>query len=358
MGAYHTFDIEIQTDFSLTKDVWDTFDLQRLEESADAANRSELAVVVMQEGLANVCLVTQSLTVVKSKIEATIPKKRRKNHISSHKYDSSLQRFFQAIYNALSVHIDWEKIKVLILASPSNLKEQCLDYMVQYEQELVNNSSGESGRFNLAGHRDAIVLASASSGFKRAVEEILTNPEMQNVIADVGVQHDMVLINEIFERLGRNQDTITYGLDEVQKAAEFGAIETLLICDSLLRTQFVLFLFLFFLLHSSCLQHKQRLFDAKKIRRNERQSHGSEGRSEGHLFLPRGRTAAAASLETVYSLSLSFSLSVLAFSWAESLAFSAFPCPKKTCRTTRRMKTTTRKAKTNTNTSKTHTSVS
>ena len=39
MGAYHTLDIEVNTDFSLSKDVWDVFDLNRLEESADATLR-------------------------------------------------------------------------------------------------------------------------------------------------------------------------------------------------------------------------------------------------------------------------------------------------------------------------------
>lgn len=38
---------------------------------------ADLAAVVLQEGLAHVCLVRQSMTITKAKIEVPIPRKRR-----------------------------------------------------------------------------------------------------------------------------------------------------------------------------------------------------------------------------------------------------------------------------------------
>ena len=69
MGAYHTLDVETQRKFTLTKpDGWDSVALDRVDQAVDAARSADLAAVVMQEGLANVCLVTSTMTLLKAKV--------------------------------------------------------------------------------------------------------------------------------------------------------------------------------------------------------------------------------------------------------------------------------------------------
>ena len=47
------------------------------ELACDVTQHADVAAVVMQEGLAHVCLVTPSMTLVRSKIETSIPRKRK-----------------------------------------------------------------------------------------------------------------------------------------------------------------------------------------------------------------------------------------------------------------------------------------
>ena len=69
MGAYHTIDLETQRKFTLTKhDGWDSVALDRVDQACDAARTADLAAIVMQEGLANICLVTSSMTLNKQKV--------------------------------------------------------------------------------------------------------------------------------------------------------------------------------------------------------------------------------------------------------------------------------------------------
>jgi protein pelota len=68
-------DIELNQSIRLEKDCWDVIVLERLEEACDPAAKADLAAVVMQEGLANICLITSSMTISKAKIERTMPKK-------------------------------------------------------------------------------------------------------------------------------------------------------------------------------------------------------------------------------------------------------------------------------------------
>jgi protein pelota len=72
LGAYHTLDLELQRTFTLHKQHWDAMDLYRLELCADVASTADVAAVVMHEGLAHVCLISASMTVVKSKIVMSV----------------------------------------------------------------------------------------------------------------------------------------------------------------------------------------------------------------------------------------------------------------------------------------------
>nr|WP_287584001.1 hypothetical protein [Candidatus Borrarchaeum sp.] len=43
------------------------------------------------------------------------------------------------------------------------------------------------------------------------------------------------LLEELLARLGKEKRNVSYGFDDVKKAAEYGAIETVLVLDELLR---------------------------------------------------------------------------------------------------------------------------
>jgi protein pelota len=77
MGQYHTLDLELHRPFTIVKQEWDSIYLDRIDEACNIANRADIAAVIMQEGLAQVCLITDSMTVVRQRIECNVPKKRR-----------------------------------------------------------------------------------------------------------------------------------------------------------------------------------------------------------------------------------------------------------------------------------------
>lgn len=94
LRAYHTIDIELNRKFTLSKSEWDTISIERLQLACDASQSSELAAVIMQEGLAHICLVCPSMTITRQKVEHTIPRK-RKGNLSQH--EKSMSKFFDQI---------------------------------------------------------------------------------------------------------------------------------------------------------------------------------------------------------------------------------------------------------------------
>lgn len=86
MGQYHTIDIELNQSIKLEKDCWDTISLERLDEACDPGAKADLAAVVMQEGLSNICLITSTMTIVRTRIERRIPKKNQVSYFNYFNY--------------------------------------------------------------------------------------------------------------------------------------------------------------------------------------------------------------------------------------------------------------------------------
>lgn len=73
--------------------------------ACDPTHSADLAAVIMQEGLAYVCLVTSSMTLTRSKIEVPIPRKRRGDCAQ---HDKGVKRFYEQVMQAIIRHINFD----------------------------------------------------------------------------------------------------------------------------------------------------------------------------------------------------------------------------------------------------------
>jgi len=97
IGQYHTFTIEAKNTLSIFKDEWDTIHFDVLNTASDVSAKADVAAVLLDEGVANICLVTGHMTVVRQNITQSIPKKRRG---STAQHDKGVARFFEAVLQA------------------------------------------------------------------------------------------------------------------------------------------------------------------------------------------------------------------------------------------------------------------
>lgn len=70
MGAFHTISLRPQTPITINKACWDRLDIARLQEASDPATGADLAVVLVTDGLAHVCLIGRSATLLRAKVPA------------------------------------------------------------------------------------------------------------------------------------------------------------------------------------------------------------------------------------------------------------------------------------------------
>lgn len=225
MGAYHTLTVELNSNFSVSKDCWDQIYLDRIEEAVNPDRQAEIAAVILQLGLAHVCLVTGALTVTKARIETSIPKKRT-GYASQH--SKAITKFYEAVYQAVLRHIDFGRVKVILLASPGFVKD---DFFKYAQQESVRREDRP-----FIENKQKFVLCRASSGHKHALEEVFLDPAIMSRMNDTKVAREVQVLNKFMRMMETDPDRAYYGYGHVSKASEQLAIESLMVTDELFRS--------------------------------------------------------------------------------------------------------------------------
>lgn len=218
LGQHHTFDLNLHIPFTVYKKYWDSLHLERLREAANPAQHCEVAAIVMEEGLAHLCLITNTATIIKSKIESQIPRKRK----GASGHDKGLEKFFEKCSLAIAQHINFEVIRCLLIASPGFVKDQFANYLEQEKPAWYTTNR--------------VILAHSSSGEKQALDECLTDPKVKEMLSSAEFSHDLHFLEEFFKILAVDPNRAIYSLIDVETATKAEAISTLIISDSLLRT--------------------------------------------------------------------------------------------------------------------------
>ncbi|KAJ8904878.1 hypothetical protein NDN08_001392 [Rhodosorus marinus] len=224
VGAFHTIEVELHRSFELTKSKWDVIDLDRLTTASEPTAGADVAAVVMQEGLANVCVLSNSLSRFVARVESNIP---RKAAGAAFNKDKSKSKFFDLVYRAIKDKLKLDELKVVILASPGYVKDEFFKYM--------NAEAVRTDEKSMIKIKPKCILAHSSSGHKHALHEVLANPALQSRLVDTKAAAEVKALETFFDVLNNQPDRACYGPPHVLYAADLGAIQTLLISDSLFR---------------------------------------------------------------------------------------------------------------------------
>lgn len=179
----------------------------------------------MDVGKAHLCLVSGHMTREKAKIEQNIPHKR--GGTGTTQYEKSINRFYNSIFNAIITHIDFNIIKVVILASAAILKDEVYDYIfteaLRTDNKIIQNNKNKFMKIHV------------TNGHKGAIQEILQNETVLKNIGDLKAVKDVQLLQQFFRMIDTDPNRAFYGYNQVKRADESKAIDTLLITDSLFR---------------------------------------------------------------------------------------------------------------------------
>lgn len=98
--------------FTLIKPEWDVIALERVQEACDITKKADVAAVVCQEGLANICLLTSSMTIIRQHIDCPVPRK-RKGSVTN--YEKVCSRQFSDCRQLYGIHAFYQVLLLILL---------------------------------------------------------------------------------------------------------------------------------------------------------------------------------------------------------------------------------------------------
>lgn len=206
------------------KSEWDQVSLKRLKDAADPSTSADAAAIVMDEGIATLCLLKANMNVTVASIDVSVPRKRRG---SSSQHDDAMKRFFEKVLTSIEQKFRFDIIKVVLVASPGFVRESFLKWMWETAVRLDKKS--------LLEQRSKFVAVHSTSGHKHALGEVVASPEALKLLADTKFAGEVKILARFVDLLRTTPERAYYGYQHVLWANTHKAVETLLITDELFR---------------------------------------------------------------------------------------------------------------------------
>jgi len=212
--------------FTLHKQCWDKFAYQEITEAANPTLNASVAAVIMQSGLAHICIIGRNTTVVKQKVQKAIPKV--KKHGSSGKNMESKFKFFAMTAEALAREININQMKCIICASPGFIQHEFLQYL---RENCV--------KYNIPSQiiQQKFVEASVSTGHPQELEALLAQPTMQAHVSELRAAQQAKAFEVLMREMNKSIDMVLFGETSVLKAASENAIKSMMVTDKFIRSQ-------------------------------------------------------------------------------------------------------------------------
>ncbi|MFB6092452.1 MAG: mRNA surveillance protein pelota [Haloquadratum sp.] len=206
LGHHHTLNVEAHDEITVEKH-FKPDQIERIEEAEAAAENADVAIATVEEGEAHIHTVAQYGT--EERFSATAP-------TGKGEYARPRSELFAELGEALA-RMD---VDAVILAGPGFTKQDARDYIEENHPTVA----------------DRLTVVDTSSVGDRGVHEVLKRGAVEEVQAETRIAREAELIDELRERIATGEK-VAYGIDEVAEAAEFGAVEELLVVDDRLRRE-------------------------------------------------------------------------------------------------------------------------
>uniref|UniRef100_A0A7C3UKW6 Protein pelota homolog n=1 Tax=Geoglobus ahangari TaxID=113653 RepID=A0A7C3UKW6_9EURY len=201
-SGYHTINITMGKELSVIKK-WKEEQIERIKTAVESSNRPEVVIVTIEEGEAVIGVLRQWGVEEVGVVRGSYGKDR----------GDYRREFFGEVYSALK-NLDF---RYLVIAGPGFAKNDFYEFLK--EKEKI----------------DAVIVDTSSIG-TRGFVEVLKRGVIDRIVGEIKIAKDAKYIDKLLEEIAKDGKA-AYSLDEVRRAFEYGAIETLLITDEFLRKE-------------------------------------------------------------------------------------------------------------------------
>jgi protein pelota len=212
-GTHHTLNIAIAKPFTIVKNEWMKHQIDRLER-ATVVDTPLITLMSIDDEEYCIAILRQYGLEVKIQKSTCLPSK-----LQADKRDEAVKGYFKSALQALQE--TWVSLRSpIVILGPGFIKNDFAKYVREKTAEIADNIVDVKG-----------VNSAGISGIKEA----LRSGVLAKTLKNIRVTEETRLVEEVLIRLGLNATDITYGMIEVVRATEYGAVEKLLVADKMLR---------------------------------------------------------------------------------------------------------------------------
>jgi len=205
-GDHHTFNLDINSEITIGKKSWLSYQKDKLDESFDS-QISNIIILVFDREEAYFALMKKSGFDILTHLQGNVQKKDIETKNTSN--------FYSEIIKTLEEYNERYSATNLIVASPAFWKDELL-------KNLQNDEL-----------KKKMIMATCSSVTKTAINEILKRPEVKKVLANDRTIKEVNFMETLMEAISKDQ--ASYGIGDVENASNLGAIELLLVTDGFIQ---------------------------------------------------------------------------------------------------------------------------
>jgi protein pelota len=212
-GSRHTIDVTINLAVTIVKKRWPKHHLDRLKRASRIAVEP-LTIISMDDEEYCVAVLRQYGVEVKAGVRNKLPGK-----FEADKREKAKQAFFKEALRSLRE--TWAPLNSpIVVIGPGFVKNEFAEYVRRKAKDVA----------------DFIVDVKGvnSAGFS-GIQEMLRSGILSNALKTMRVGEEMRAVEEVLTRLGKDRGDVTYGLDMVEKSTIYGAVDKLLVADTVLR---------------------------------------------------------------------------------------------------------------------------
>ncbi|MFX1491248.1 MAG: mRNA surveillance protein pelota [Promethearchaeota archaeon] len=215
LGTYHTINIEPGLKVEIVKESWPRPLLRRLEDAVSRKSQ-RLIIIAVEEDQAAIGIIDDSGIDVRVDVHGTARGKYGK-YVQS---GDTITQMFAGVATQLHELLDrLPDVTRVVIVGPGSTKEKLAAYL----KNKVPTS------------KDRILLEHVSTGTIAGIYEALNRGVIERIASEIRLNKEVHLMDEVMRHLGQGTGKTTYGWDEIIRAVQFGAVETLLILDKTFR---------------------------------------------------------------------------------------------------------------------------
>ncbi len=212
-GSHHTLSVNVRRPLTIVKDTWSRHELD-LVKRAGQWKTTPILIAAIDDEACGLAVLRQNTLQVLPEVQGRLPSKRE-----AEKRTAVTRRYFRDVLHALAT--EWEKTRgPIAIVGPGFLKGSFSKFLREEQPEIAKNVS---------------LVGSVNSGGESGVQEALRSGVLDRVTKKVRLIEETRAVGEVLRRLGSGTGTVAYGLEPVNRAVEYGAVDVLLVSNKLLR---------------------------------------------------------------------------------------------------------------------------